>query len=77
MIHDSTEKFMTSFVGSYYAADSDVLADGEVQAWVTEAQGPAKAIDFPEIATKSALVDVLTHLVSIHYPGPRAKSCSF
>lgn len=49
---------------SYYAADTDVNGDVEIQAWVKEAQGPAEAIDFPAIATKSALVDVLTHVVS-------------
>lgn len=58
--------FMTSFVGSYYSADSVVLADKEIQAWVKECNGAAKVIDFPAaIAKKDTLVDVLTHMVSI------------
>ncbi|KIW46985.1 uncharacterized protein PV06_02602 [Exophiala oligosperma] len=64
-IYDAIHTFMTSFVGSYYSSDSDVTADKEMQAWVTEAQGPAEAIDFPEIKTKSDLVDVLTHMAHL------------
>ncbi|KIW10388.1 hypothetical protein PV08_11350 [Exophiala spinifera] len=64
-IYDATHTFMTSFVGSYYSSDSDVTADKEMQAWVTEAQGPAEAIDFPEIKTKAGLVDVLTHMAHL------------
>lgn len=39
--------------------------DKELQAWVAEAQGPAAAIDFPAIQSKAALIDALTHVVSI------------
>lgn len=63
-IFNAIHTFMTSFVDSYYSKDSDVTADKEMQSFVTEAQGPAKAIDFPAITTKSGLVDVLSHLVS-------------
>jgi hypothetical protein len=63
-IYTAIHAFMTSFVGSYYAQDSDVAADTEIQAWVKDAQGPAEAIDFPNLTTKSALVDALTHMVS-------------
>jgi hypothetical protein len=64
-IYNAIHAFMTSFVNSYYSKDSDVTADKEMQAWVKEAQGPAKAIDFPSITTKSALIDALSHMVSI------------
>lgn len=69
-IYNAIHTFMTSFVGSYYSSDSDVTGDQEMQAWVTEAQGPAEAIDFPEIKTKAGLVDVLTHMVSHIYLSP-------
>jgi hypothetical protein len=63
-IYNAMHTFMTSFVNSYYSTDSDVIADTEIQAWVTESQGPAEVIDFPSITTKSALIDALTHMVS-------------
>ena len=46
-IYTAIETFMNSFVQSYYASDLDVAADTELQAWAREANGPAKAIDFP------------------------------
>ncbi|KAK5269707.1 hypothetical protein LTR99_007142 [Exophiala xenobiotica] len=64
-IYAAIHTFMTSFVESYYSKDSDVVADKEMQAWVKEAQGPAKCIDFPSISTKSALVDALTHMAHL------------
>jgi arachidonate 15-lipoxygenase (second type) / 8-lipoxygenase (S-type) len=63
VIYNAIHTFMNSFVNSYYSKDSDVTADREIQNWVKEAQGPAKAIDFPSITTRSALVDALTHMV--------------
>ena len=64
-IYNTIHTFMTSFVESYYSNDSIVLADQELQAWAKEANGPAKAIDFPsKISSVSTLVDVLTHFVS-------------
>ncbi|ETS82938.1 hypothetical protein PFICI_04814 [Pestalotiopsis fici W106-1] len=65
VIHDAIHAFMTSFVDSYYQKDSDVTGDTELQAWVTEAQGPAEAIDFPTIQSKSALIDALTHMAHL------------
>lgn len=66
VIFSAIETFITSFVDSFYADDSIITGDDELQAWVKEAQGPAKAIDFPTISTKGDLVDVLTHMVRIH-----------
>jgi len=64
-IHDAQEGFMTSFVNSYYKDDSVVSKDKEIKAWAKEANGPAKAIDFPkEITSRKQLVDILTHFVS-------------
>jgi arachidonate 15-lipoxygenase (second type) / 8-lipoxygenase (S-type) len=63
IIYNAIRAFMTSFVNSYYFRDSDVTNDKEMQAWVKEAQGPAKAIDFPSITTKSGLIDALSHMV--------------
>ncbi|KAK6212725.1 hypothetical protein LQW54_004992 [Pestalotiopsis sp. IQ-011] len=65
VIHDAIRAFMTSFVDSYYDEDADVISDGEVQAWVAEAQGPAAAIDFPTLETKSALIDALSHMAHL------------
>ena len=56
--------FVAAFVNGYYRSDADIMADKEVQAWWAEAQGPAQAISFPSITTKTTLIDVLTHIVS-------------
>ncbi len=64
-IWNAINTFMTSFVGSYYSTNNAITKDTELQAWVTEAQGPAKAIDFPSITSTDDLVAVLTHFVSI------------
>ena len=64
-IWNAIHKFMTTFVESYYSSDSVVKADQEVQAWVKEANGPARCFDFPSaISSRATLVDVLTHFVS-------------
>lgn len=64
VVYTSIEKFFTAFVGAYYKTDADVKADSEIQAWAKEANGDAKAIDFPtSIDTKASLVAILTHLV--------------
>ncbi|WPG98342.1 Hypothetical protein R9X50_00113100 [Acrodontium crateriforme] len=65
VIFSAIETFMTSFVDSFYADDSVITGDSEIQAWWKEAQGPAKAIDFPSILTKGDLVDVLTHMAHL------------
>lgn len=64
VIYNAQRTFMTSFINSYYSSDSVVVADKEIQAWVKEANGPAKVQDFPAtINTKNTLIDVLTHMV--------------
>lgn len=66
MIYDAIRAFMTSFVGSYYASDSDVQADAELQTWAKEANGPAKAHDFPTaISTRETVIDILTHVAHL------------
>jgi arachidonate 15-lipoxygenase (second type)/8-lipoxygenase (S-type) len=64
VIYNAQRTFMTSFINSYYSADSVVVADKEIQAWVKECNGPAQVKDFPAtINTKNTLIDVLTHMV--------------
>ncbi|OQV10640.1 hypothetical protein CLAIMM_14607 [Cladophialophora immunda] len=64
-IYNAIYNFTTSFVNSYYIEDSDIVADGEIQAWVQESQGPAEAIDFPTITTRSALIGVISHITHL------------
>jgi hypothetical protein len=40
------------------------LMDEELRAWAGELQGPAKAIDFPDLKTRCALIGALSHVVS-------------
>lgn len=66
VIHDAIRAFMTDFVASYYTSNSVVLADTELQAWVSEANGAAEAIDFPsKIAATETIIDVLTHIAHL------------
>ncbi|KAG6364391.1 hypothetical protein INS49_005992 [Diaporthe citri] len=66
VIYDAIRTFMTSFVGSYYASDADVKADVELQTWAKEANGPAKAHDFPStIVTRETVIDILTHVAHL------------
>ncbi|PSR97770.1 lipoxygenase, partial [Coniella lustricola] len=66
VIYNALEAFMTAMVDSYYAADSDIIADQELQNWATEANGPAEVIDFPaSISDKATLVAVLTHIAHL------------
>jgi hypothetical protein len=75
VIYNAIRMFMTSFVQSYYSSDAAVLADQEIQAWVTECNGPAQCIDFPsKIASITTLIDVLTQMVSLEYPIARKSS---
>ena len=62
-IHLQLEVFMTSFVDSYYANSAVLEADTELQAWFTEANTAAQAIDFPTapVANVGTLVDILSH----------------
>ncbi|KAF3908162.1 Lipoxygenase-4 [Arthrobotrys entomopaga] len=67
-IYTSTHKFMTSFVNSYYTSDSAIVNDAELQNWMTEANGPAGAVNFPtsdSMKTRAALIDLLTHMAHI------------
>ena len=67
VIRDSYKTFFTSFVNSYYASDSVLAADLEVQNWFVEATSKAKVPNFPPVdlpgqpCKKATLIDVLTH----------------
>jgi len=67
VIHDSYKAFFTSFVNSYYASESDLAADFEVQNWFVETTQKANLFGFPKVdlpdqpCTKCTLIDVLTH----------------
>ena len=66
VIHSATREFVETFVKSFYKSDALVLGDKELQAWATEANGPAKAIDFPtKFDTREALIDALTHIAHL------------
>ncbi|CAG8955792.1 hypothetical protein HYFRA_00011661 [Hymenoscyphus fraxineus] len=60
-IHASIQKFITSFVESYYTSPKDFAKDTELQAWISEAV-PAKIFDFPTSVDKDTLIDILTHV---------------
>lgn len=66
VIYNAQRAFITAFVNSYYASDADILADTEIQAWATEANGAAAVLDFTAaILTRDTLVDVLTHIAHL------------
>lgn len=66
VIHSATREFVSTFISSFYKSDAVVRGDNEIQAWAAEANGPAKAIDFPtKFNTKEALVDALTHIAHL------------
>ncbi|OAP53872.1 hypothetical protein AYL99_11894 [Fonsecaea erecta] len=65
VIYSALKMFMTSFINSYYDNDTEVIADEEIQGWVRESRGPAEVIDFPQVTTRSGLVDILTQIVSV------------
>jgi arachidonate 15-lipoxygenase (second type) / 8-lipoxygenase (S-type) len=68
VIHDAIRTFMGTFVNSYYPTAATIRGDKELQAWLTEANGPAKAMDFPTSATlntPAALADLLTHMAHL------------
>ncbi|TGJ81416.1 hypothetical protein E0Z10_g7349 [Xylaria hypoxylon] len=61
VIVESIREFMTTFVNSYYASDSAVAKDSELQAWQRETV-VAKVFDFPKsITSRRTLIDILTH----------------
>ncbi|KAI1347667.1 Lipoxygenase [Xylaria sp. FL0043] len=57
-------RFVQAFVDAWYESDGEVAHDWEIQAWVTEANGPARVIEFPPppLARVETLVDILTHM---------------
>ncbi|KAF1979237.1 Lipoxygenase [Bimuria novae-zelandiae CBS 107.79] len=66
VIHGALRDFMHTFISSYYKSDDVVRDDKELQAWATEANGPAKAIDFPtKFDTRDAIIDALTHIAHL------------
>ncbi|KAI6359034.1 hypothetical protein MCOR25_007179 [Pyricularia grisea] len=59
------ETFVQDFVDAIYDnSDEEIANDDELQAWVTEANGPAGVIDFEPgpFDTREQLVRVLTHM---------------
>nr|QCS26861.1 putative manganese lipoxygenase [Didymosphaeria variabile] len=65
-IHKAMKGFIRTFVKSFYKSDRAVRGDRELQAWAAEANGPAKAIDFPKkFDNIDAVVDALTHIAHL------------
>ena len=64
-LYNATRDFMAAFVESYYQGPISISQDAELQAWITEAAGPAQAIDVPEVKTSADLVDLLTHIAHL------------
>lgn len=65
-IWNAMHAFMTTFVNSYYKNNAAVQKDTELQAWIKEANGPAKVIDFPtSLTTPAQIADVLTHVAHL------------
>jgi arachidonate 15-lipoxygenase len=65
IVHSALREWVEAFVRSYYAADTDVQSDWEVQAMFHEAGSAdgGRLIDIPTIGTIQALVDALTHII--------------
>ncbi len=62
LIRSKIQDFMSRFIKSYYSTDALLGQDEEVQAWITEASGPAQVIDFPtSLKNTATLIDILTH----------------
>ena len=57
-------RFVQAFVDACYENDLAVARDWELQAWVDEANGPARVIEFPPapLARVETLVEILTHM---------------
>lgn len=65
-IHKAIRNFVRAFVKSFYKSDGAVQGDPELQAWAAEANGPAKAIDFPrKFDSINTVVDALTHIAHL------------
>lgn len=68
VIWNAMRTFMGSFVDSYYSGYRAISQDFELQAWLSEANGPAEVIDFPTnttLTTPSDLADLLTHVAHL------------
>ncbi|KAJ6264623.1 hypothetical protein Dda_0772 [Drechslerella dactyloides] len=66
VIYNAIAKFMTAFVNSYYSSDGAVANDPELRAWIAEANGPARAINFPRrLKSRKELVLLLTHVAHL------------
>ena len=63
-MHQSIHRFVREFVSTYYRSEALLGLDHELQAWVREANGEARVIDFPPapIAQAATLVEILTHV---------------
>ncbi|KAF4815990.1 Manganese lipoxygenase [Colletotrichum siamense] len=63
-ISSAIRRFIGTFVDTIYESDKVLNEDSELQAWITEANGPAKVIDFPSapLNTRKQLVEILTHM---------------
>jgi hypothetical protein len=57
--------FVESYVDSFYADDTAIVTDSELQAWLVEANGPAQVLSFPPapVTCRETLVDILTHMM--------------
>ncbi|KAK1447540.1 manganese lipoxygenase [Colletotrichum melonis] len=57
-------KFIEAFVEATYKSDRVLSKDWELQAWITESDGPAQVIDFPSapLRSRKQLVDILSHM---------------
>ncbi|KAK1544119.1 manganese lipoxygenase [Colletotrichum paranaense] len=57
-------KFIEAFVEATYKSDRVLSKDWELQAWITESNGPAEVIDFPSapLRSRKQLVDILSHM---------------
>ncbi|KAJ2998517.1 hypothetical protein NUW58_g291 [Xylaria curta] len=60
VVTEAIREFMESFINSYYPNDKAVAKDIELQAWYRETTA-AQVHDFPQIRTRQAIADVLTH----------------
>jgi hypothetical protein len=66
VIHSATRDFISAFIKSFYDSDATVREDKELQNWAAEANGPAKAIDFPtKFDNRNAIIDALTHIAHL------------
>ena len=63
LIWNAIDQWVGEYVAVYYATDSDVTGDYELQAWATELRVSGKIKGFTAIATRSQLVSVITAII--------------